>query len=385
MKKHYRLTILSLFILLTLVLGACAPQAVEAPPAAEPTAAEATAPTEDPTEAPTPEPAVITDSMGNEVVLPALPTRIVIAGKASPFTLATTYLFEEASQRVVAQELRGLTTPDFLSVIDAAFAHKDTLEMDAGPEQIAPFNPDLVIMKNWAVAKLGAALNEIDIPVVGIDMETPEKFYLDIVALGQVFGNPERAEEINAYYQERINSIEEKAANLSDEDKPTVLVLQYSEKDNAVAFKIPPATYLQTMIVNGSGGIPIWAEGSEAETDWIVVNFEQIATWNPDMIFIINYNQSSVETVEKLKADSKWQELKAVKEGQVYGFAGDFQSWELPAPSWLLGYLWIATKIQPELNADINMMDEVKSFYKTMYRLDDEQIDKSILSRLVMP
>jgi len=389
MQKKVTMTLVTLLVLMTLLFAACAPATEEPAPAeveeVEPTEAPTEEVVEEPTEEPQPEPVIITDALGNTVELPALPQRVVVCGKATPFTLATTYLFAEASEQVVAQELRGLTTPDFLSLIDPKYDEKTVLEMESGPEQIAPSNPDLAIMKNWAVGKLGAALQEIDIPVIGLDLETPEKFYMDMDALGQAFGNPERAAEIKEYYQTRISAIEENTATLADEDKPTVLVLQYSESDGEIAFKVPPASYLQTMIVSGSGGVPVWAEGTEEESGWIVVNFEQIAAWDPDMIFVINYKGSSVETVDTLKEDAKWQELKAVKNDQVWGFAADYQSWELPAPTWLLGYMWIATKIQPELNADIDIMAEVSSFYQTMYRLDDAQIEESILSRLVAP
>jgi len=393
MQKKTLTTIMALLILLTMVLAACAPAEAPAAEAAESVAVEEEveeAPVEEAEEAPAAEetaaePVVITDSLGNTVELESLPQRVVVAGKATPFTLATTYLFAEASDQVVAQELRGLTTPEFLSLIDPKYDEKQVLEMESGPEQIAPANPDLVIMKNWAVGKLGAALQEIDIPVIGLNLETPDKFYQDMDALGAAFRNPDRAAEIKDYFQSRISTIEQNATALTDEEKPTVLVLQYSESDGEVAFKVPPASYLQTMIVSGSGGTPVWADGTDEETSWIVVNFEQIAAWDPDMVFVINYKGSSQDTVDGLKADEKWQELQSVKNEQIFGFAGDYQSWDLPSPTWLLGYLWIATKIQPELNADLDMNAEVTSFYQTMYRLDETQIEESILPRLVLP
>ena len=147
MQRKLGFTILTLFIFLAIVLSACAPAAAPATEAPEPTTVEQVMVTEAPTEEevteevveePVAGPVAITDSMGNMVELSALPERIVIAGKATPYTLATTYLFEEASDRVVAQELRGMTTPEFLSLIDPKYDQKEVLEMNAGPEQIAP-------------------------------------------------------------------------------------------------------------------------------------------------------------------------------------------------------------------------------------------------------
>jgi hypothetical protein len=57
----------------------------------------------------------------------------------------------------------------------------------------------------------------------------------------------------------------------------------------------------------------------------------------------------------------------------------------LPDPRWVLGYTWVASKIQPERMADVNMTEMVKEFYKVMYRLTDEQIETGIMPKVVAP
>jgi ABC-type Fe3+-hydroxamate transport system substrate-binding protein len=144
MQKKFLTIMISLLMLGSMLLGGCAPAAATAEPeqpaeVEEPEAEVATqppepteappveAPTEPPAEAP-PESVVITDSSGNVVELDQLPQRVVVAGKATPFTLSTTYLFEEAIDRVVAQELRGLTIPEFLSLIDPKYEDKNGIK-----------------------------------------------------------------------------------------------------------------------------------------------------------------------------------------------------------------------------------------------------------------
>lgn len=376
--------LVSLLVLGSMLLSACAPAATPTPIAPETQTPETQAPaTEPPVE--TEQAVTITDSSGNVVELASLPQRVVVAGKATPFTLSTTYLFEEASERVVAQELRGLTIPEFLSLIDPKYDEKIKLEMESKPEQIAPVKPDIVITKNFAVKGLQEPLAELGIPVVGLNMETPEVFYKDIEMLGQLFGNPERVTEINSYFQEKVNVVTEAMNGLKEEEKPTVLVIQYTEKDGAIAFKVPPAAYIQTTMVIDGGGIPVWSDGTEQETDWIVVNFEQIAAWNPDIIFVINYNGDPQETAETLMQDDLWKELTAVQDQKVYGFGKDYQGWDLPDPRWILGYTWVATKIQPERMAGVDMLEMVKEFYAVMYRLTDEQIEASIMPKVIAP
>lgn len=125
-----------------------------------------------------------------------------------------------------------------------------------------------------------------------------------------------------------------------------------------------------------AGGQAIWKQASD-KGGWAVVNLEQIAAWNPDMIFLINYSGDSKDAVAKVKADTKWQALKAVKDNKVYGFPGDFYSWDQPDTRWGLGMLWLATKIQPTLFSDINLNQEITSFY-ALYGLDQAAVQSKV-------
>jgi iron complex transport system substrate-binding protein len=385
MKHKWFYLIIIGFVMSALMLGACTPATAAAPEAdqaqAVPAAEEETA-AEVPAEPTIEESTGVTieDSAGNVIELASLPQRVVVVGKATPYTLGTTYVFEEASERVAALELRGLTIPEFLSLIDPKYDEKVKLEQDAGAEQIAPVNPDIVITKDYVVKSLKESLDPLGIPVVGLNMETPEVFYKDIDMLGQLFGNPDRADEVNSYMQEKVAVVKTAMEGLSEADKPTVLVLQYSAQDGEVAFKVPPVSYIQTTMVLDGGGIPIWADdATQGESSWILINFEQIAAWDPDVILVIDYKGNPQETAASLKQSDLWSELKAVKADKVYGFGKDFQGWDLPDPRWILGYTWTATKLQPERMAAVDMTEMVKDFYRFMYRLTDEQIESSIM------
>jgi iron complex transport system substrate-binding protein len=322
------------------------------------------------------------DATGRKVSLPNLPERIVVAGKATPYVLDTIYLFPDAAKKLAALEVRGFDTQAFLELVDPNVNVKNMLERDAGPEQIAPYQPDLVIVKNISLGQLGAALEEISIPVMGLNLETPAYFYEDIRALGKVFDNTTRAEEIIAYYQDIETQINEMMTGLQDSERPSVLVLQYSEDGGEISFKVPPASYLQTTMVQNAGGNPIWLEVDGGADGWIQVGLEQIAVWNPEVIFIVNYAGDSVETAGQLLQSPTWEGLLAVENGQVYGFPADYASWDLIDPRWILGQQWLATIIQPELTNDIDLISQVKSFYQELYLLSETQIEESVIPRL---
>ena len=322
------------------------------------------------------------DASGNQVVLANYPERIIVAGKATPYVLDTIYLFPDAAKKLAAIEVRGFDTQEFLEMVDPEVDVKNILERDAGPEQIAPHQPDLVILKNISLGQLGSALEEISIPVMGMNLETPEFFYEDIRALGKVFNNDSRANEIVEYYQTIQQQVSDLMADVQEDERPTVLVIQYSEDGGDISFKVPPAGYLQTTMIEKAGGNPVWLDADGGADGWIQVGLEQIAVWNPEMIFVVNYGGDSVESAQKLAQSETWQGLQAVENEQIYGFPADYASWDLIDPRWILGQQWLATVIQPERAAEIDLQIAVKSFYQEMYRLSESQIEESVFPRL---
>ncbi|HMA67415.1 MAG TPA: ABC transporter substrate-binding protein, partial [Desulfosalsimonadaceae bacterium] len=165
----------------------------------------------------------ITDATGHTVSLEDHPQRIALAGKGTILVQNTVYLFGEAEERVIALENRRQSAFRFLPVVDPHISGKTFFAVNAGPEQIAAVKPDLVLMKNFMAGQLGGPLEKLDLPVLYLNLETPEAFYRDIQTLGAVFGNPERAEEIDRFYRSRVQQV----CNLvADTGKtPRVLIL----------------------------------------------------------------------------------------------------------------------------------------------------------------
>ncbi len=325
---------------------------------------------------------MLTDVDGYTVTLPQHPQRIVVAGKATPYVLDTLYLFPDAAQKLTALEVRGFDTQSFLSLVDPDVEVKNTIERDAGAEQIAPYDPDLVILKNFSVAKMAPPLNQIGIPVLGLNLETPEFFYQDIQLIGQILDDETRAEEIINFYQQRVTFVDEQLSTLNQDQKPTVLVLQYTEDGGEVAFKVPPENYLQTILVQMAGGEPVWLNEVGTSDNWMVVGLEQIAAWNADMVFVVQYNGDSTEAAQKMAENVNWQSLDAVKNEQMFGFPADHASWDLIDPRWILGLQWLTETINPELEANFDLQQEVSVFYQQMYRLSETQIESEILPKL---
>lgn len=376
MKKNWLIAIVSLILVIGVLAGCATPTAA---PTTAPMVTEA--PIVEPTEVPTLAPIEVTDALGRTVTFEALPERIVLAGKATTMLIDAFYLFPEAVAKVVSFENRSQTANNFIKTAFPVTESLTLIEKNAAAEQIAPLTPDLVVMKTYMKDSLGDSLEAIGIPVIYLDLETPDKFYADLRTIGAVLGNQGRAEELVSLYETNVRIVKDGVAGVAETEKPSVLLLQYSKDGDAIAFEVPPAEWLQTILVENAGGVPVWKEVADAG-GWTVVTLEQIAVWNPDIVFIVDYEGGAVDVVTSLKADTNWASLEAIKNSKIFAFPLDYFSWDQPDPRWILGQLWLAIKIQPELFSTINITDEFTTFYKTYYGLDDATITENILPLL---
>jgi iron complex transport system substrate-binding protein len=321
-------------------------------------------------------PIIITDALDRQVILPGAPQRIVITGKALIMIADAAYIFPEAPDRIVGMGDTGQGAHTFIDLVDPEYSNKYVLEGDAGAEQIAALKPDLVILKSYLAETVGEPIEEIGIPVVYVDFETPEQYTRDLAIFGQVFQNPKRANEITAFYQDKTERIRQTISEV--ESRPVILMLYYNDKDGNLAFNVPPAAWMQTRMVEMAGGDPIWTEANLGGS-WTQVSLEQIAAWDADQIFIISYRQNPAEIVVALKADPTWQALRASQNDQLHAFPGDLYSWDQPDPRWILGLTWLAGQLHPEFFPNLEITAEAREFYQTLYGLDTVFFDTNIL------
>lgn len=321
---------------------------------------------------------VVVDAVGRTVTLPEVPGRITVAGRAAFMIYDSVYLFAGGSDRLVGLEMGRESQRAFADLVDPNLAGRTILAKDVGAEEIAGTDPDLVILKSYMAPDLGASLEQLGLNVLYLDLETLEQYERDIQVLGTVLGESDRADEIVAFYLDRVGRITAATDTLSDDARPTVLVLQYSASEGSTALDVPPASWLQTAMVTMAGGTPLWANET-GSGGWTRVGLEQIAAWNPDQIYIITYAGDSAAVAEALRHEPVWRDLRAVQTGAVYGWPGDQTSWDQPDTRWILGLTWLFTKVQPGLAGEVDLMDEVEAFFVEMYRLTPGEVDAEVV------
>jgi len=328
-------------------------------------------------------PITLTDAAGRTVDLERLPRRIVVVGRGPYMTLHLLYMFPEARQRLVGAEAKSATASDFLPIVDPGFAEVPTMAANPNPEQIASLAPDVVLMKSTALDEMGSSLAEIGIPVIYTGLETPEQFYQDVTNVGLLLGNPDRAREIIAFYQDRLDRIDRAIAGVPEEERPRVLLVEYSDRGGEVAVQVPAVSWMQTIQVQAAGGAPVWVGDVQLTDGWTVTNFEQIAAWDPDKIFVVIwYTMDLQEVIDGLKGDPQWSQLAAVQNGELYAYPADLYGWDTPEPRWILGVTWLAKRTHPEPMADVDLNEEMYAFFGELYGLERAVVEAEILPRV---
>jgi iron complex transport system substrate-binding protein len=324
---------------------------------------------------------IVTDALNREIAFEKLPERVVVAGKATALLVNTLYLFPEAATRIVAIENRSQSPDAFIPMVDPTYVDKLVLEKNAGAEAIAPTQPDVVVLKATMKKSLGDPLETIGIKVIYLDLETPDAFYRDLQTIGVLFGNSQRADEITGFYQVRVNLITEVLGKLQAGDKPGVLLVQHSLKDNVTSFEVPPANWLQSILLETAGATPVWKADNSGD-GWQMATLDQIAVWNPWGIAVIDYSGGAMDAITAMQADPTWQQIDALQENHLAAFPMDFLSWDQPDPRWILGLQWLAYITHPDLFPDYDLRSEVMDFYESLYGLDQSTISEKIFPLL---
>ena len=120
--------------------------------------------------------------------------------------------------------------------------------------------------------------------------------------------------------------------------------------------------------------------GPEENSNFPEVTAEQRYSWDPDIILVDNHGGLPGLVMESMyRENSKWSTLSAVQNQQLHRIPAGVFFLDKGSTTTLL-VLWMATILQPELFADIDMVEEVKYYYSEFYEyeLTDEQAQNVI-------
>lgn len=321
---------------------------------------------------------MVTDALSRTVKIKTPINRVIITGKSAWPIITVAYMFPNA-KNVLINLSASINVPLFQK-IDSNIASKTVQTSELSVEEIAKAKPDVVILKS-TMKELGDQLEVLDINVVYVDFENLESYIRDLKVLGKIFMNETRGEELAKYYNETYHSVISKIP--ANAERWKVLFLYYSTKGSVISFNVPGSGWLQTFMIEAAGGDPLskYLTG----TGWNTVSFEQIAQWNPDIIFVVTYSKSPTpsDVKRQLLENVTWGSISAIKNQRVYAVPDDCNvaalgSWDCPGSRWILGLRWMAKKVHPELFDDLDIVVEAKRFYMEMYGLNESDAEEII-------
>ncbi len=257
-------------------------------------------------------------------------------------------------------KIKGIgKTEDFLDELQPSL--KDCADVGKGVadiEALAELNPDLFIHKSSDADTLDAVQN-IGIPSVGINVETPKDMLVALDVLGKVCNAQDKAEQLIDYYKNAIAESKGLAATIPDNEKKTAIVMGTS------IGKVADGSMLQGLMLEKAGAVNC-ASDLKATELWPTAGTEQIFEWNPDYIFITG-SESAVYTVDDIYKDDAWSELRAIKDKHVYLIPASCDSWEFPGIVSTLGINYMMKTMYPDLMSDEELENKVNQFYELAY------------------
>ncbi len=324
----------------------------------------------------------VTDALGRTVEVPVAPQRIVTAGRAVLMIADALYLFPGVSERIVGIGRIDQGKGNFLAAIDPDYHEKTVLERNVGPGQVVALAPDLVILKSFMRERLGEGVERLGIPVVYVDLETPEQYQRDLRLLGEVLGRPARGRELAGYYERTSASIERAVRDTIDAgaSRPRTLFLYADLAGGETVFNVPPRGWIQTTLVELAGGEPVWIDAISGG-GWNRVGLEQIAAWNPEVVALVAYRQDATGVREALRANRAASRLDAVANDALHLVPLDFYSWDQPDARWILGLAWLADTLHPGVLGE-ELGETFYGFFEFAYRMNREEVDEIVVPRL---
>jgi len=230
---------------------------------------------------------------------------------------------------------------------------------DYNPEVLLSCKPDLIVTPHFTNIK---KLEEINLPVLLLDHESPENLLKSIDILGDAIDKKEEAKKIINYYNKNKKLVEDKLKGL---EKRKVYVA------GETITKSYGSDFYQTFMVDIAHGESVTKniKGGKIE-----ISLEDLLKFDPEYIFIPSY---FIGTKEDILNRKELQDVRAVKEKKVYTIPSFLISYDLPSVESILGIFWLSEKINGDI-LKIDFENEVRDFYKNIfgYNLSDKEIEE---------
>jgi ABC-type Fe3+-hydroxamate transport system substrate-binding protein len=266
-------------------------------------------------------------------------------------------------------------------------------------ETLASVEPDIVIIRFGDSSFLSAeddnakktiqTIESLGIPLVVLyspncyENSNPTAVSDEIRVIGQVFGKEEEADRIASCLESRQEIIKERTQNISDEEKPEVLMLGLSpmhrtETSVGIAWGLKTTeSYMIEDVVNAKNAFRSDLGSFE------IVSTEKVLAMDPDVIVIgTAAHYAPPEELYEAPYYKNLRELQAVKNQRVvslpYSPRNSAKRLEYP-----IDLMVIAKAAYPEKFEDIDLNEWILSFYQEVYGIDRDTAIQLLSAQLM--
>ena len=300
-------------------------------------------------------PVTVTDQAGREVVIEKEPETLV-----SGYYISSSLIIAlELDDKMVGIEAKAdkrpiykLAAENLISLPSVGTAKEFDLE------GCAALKPDLVILP-LKLKDAAATLDGLGIKTILVNPESEDLLVEMIDVISTATNTVARGEEIKTFISTNKEMLGSKLAGVEAKNV-------YLAGTSSVLSTAGKKMY-QNDVIKVAGGKNV-AESIE-DKSWADVDYEQILSWNPDYIIIAAEAKYGVEDVT---GDAALAECNAVKNGNVYKFPSKAEAWDSPVPSGILGSVWMAGILHPDVVSSEESDSIIKEFYETFYEFKYE-------------
>ena len=245
----------------------------------------------------------VTDDFGRNVTLKGVPARIISLSPSN-----TEILFAiGAGDRVV-----GVT--EYCNYPPAAKTRPRVGGVSTvSIEKVVALNPDIVIGCSLNGKDTFERLEELGIPVLGLNPKNISGILADIELVGRVTGEESNATNLVATMKSRLDAIRAKARAMSgSQQAPTVFY------DIGGFYTAGNGTFVNE-IIETAGGRNIAAD----KTGYFQMSIEELIAENPQVIICDRGMGSMSKAYEEIMSDDRLKIVDAVRNNRVYLIDGD--------------------------------------------------------------
>ncbi len=222
-------------------------------------------------------------------------------------------------------------------------------------EKLRELRPDLILTQelcevcapSFADVREAVRLLDLEPRILSLEPTDFERILETIRAVGEAAGAEERAEALIRELRGRIERVRSRTESL--ERCPRTLALEWLEPLYVAGHWVPE-------MIEWAGGQSVSPPGEPSyEIAW-----EDVEVFDPEVIVLMPCGFSPERTLSELDVlweYEDWEELRAVKDGEVYVVHGSYY-FNRPGPRVVIGLEILAKILHPELFPDVEVPED---------------------------